>query len=214
MEVIFSKNTSELESLLNKKGLNSYWDVELKRVISIDFERTYFLLEEKSLVAFKVKAYSVIRRNFLIETPSGLKWIDLKYKRFYKSKDDFYKQLTSNSIHCLCVCLSDFVFNGEIGNLFKRSHSSYRLFNSYVWEKDSTKPKVGMSKIYEILQTKDSFVIYYELDKGAYDSYEECVKARLDGFEIQEFGEEQISVNIEIKREQKPKIHTLRFIEE
>jgi hypothetical protein len=151
----------------------------------------------------------------LIETPSGLRWINLKYKRFYASKEDFFKQLTTEINLCLGVNITDFVFNEkDVNNSFRKNHNNYRLYNSYVWGKDNTKPKLEMSKIYEILQTKDSFIIYYELGKGAYDSYEECVKARLDGFEIQEFGEEQISVNIEIKKVQKPKIHTLRFIEE
>lgn len=215
MKVIFSKNISELERLLNKKGLNRYFDVTLKCVTNINFDHTYFLLKEKSLVAFKVKAYSIIRREFLIETPIGLEWVDLVYHRFYYSQEHFFQQLTSDAKLWLGVQKTEFTFNDNNANkLFKSSTIGKRLYNSYVWDKDDVKPKVEMSKIYEILQTKDSFIIYYELANGAYDSYEECVKARLDGFEVQEFGEEQISVNIEIKKEQKPKIHTLRFIEE
>ena len=215
MAIIFSRNISELEALLNKKGLSSYFDVTLTCVTNFNFDHTYFLLKEKSLVAFKVKAYSIIRREFLIETPNGSEWVDLVYHRFYASQEDFFKQLTSNEKLWLDVKKTDFIFNdNNVNKLFKSSTIGKRLYNSYIWHKDSVKPNVEASKIYEILQTKDSFIIYYKLSNNAYASYEECVKARLNGFEVCDFGEEQISVNISIKNETKPKIRTLKFIEE
>ena len=45
-------------------------------------------------------------------------------------------------------------------------------------------------------------------------TYEECVQNTLDGMTIEEFGEEEVEITINVSTTNKPKIHTLRFIED
>ena len=52
-------------------------------------------------------------------------------------------------------------------------------------------------------------------DEKVFMTYEECVKSVLDGMLIEEFGdEEEVKITINISTTKKPKIHTLRFIED
>lgn len=210
--VMYSTNVNELAKLRNVNNLNYDYAVEPKRMITnLEFGKVYYIIYEKKLLAFKIKAISVIRGGYLIETPFGLKWFSLECFRLFFSKEHYFKYLENQ--------LNPIEYSFETPNLFNLGFTQpvnkFRLCNSYKWFKEYGKPMQQSSKIFDVLYTENGFVVYYKLyDDKSYKTYQECLQANLDGMEICDFVEEETTIHFHIKTETKPKIHVLRFIEE
>lgn len=211
--VMFSKNVAELEKMYGKKPMECLSVSNHSMIINLEFGKTYYMYHKDRLIAFKIRAFSVTRGTYLLQTPNGLMWENLKYFRIFNKKEEYFLYLEKK-------CDPIIVEEQQI-YLSKLPHfrSNYlsggaRLYNAYEWSDGSGKPKEELSYVYDVLYVGNGFVVYYKLQNKCYDTYEQCVRANLDGMPIEDFEEEfETTITITIKTE-KPKIHTLRFIED
>lgn len=214
--VVYSTNVNELYKLHNTSKLEYDYKAEPIRVITnLEFNKVYYMIYENKLVAFKLIAISVIMGGYLVETPFGVKLVGLRGIKVFYTKAEYFKYLENQC--------EPIIFDLITPQLLKLpSFSKHRVYeykvvlnNSYKWDKYSGKPMQQTSKIFDVLYTENGFIVYYKLyDDKSYKTYQECLQANLDGMEICDFGEEETTITIEVKTEVKPKIHTLRFIEE
>ena len=214
-KVVFSKNIVELQSL-HKKSVSGNLSFSDNAIINnLEFGRTYYMFYNNKLVAFKILAFSVTNGVYLVKTPNDFHWLELRNYRLFNTKEEYFLYLENK---CKPIILETSVIDlcniPTINNRY--CGGSMELRNSYKWNKGLGKPIQDISYMYEVLFVNDGFVVYYKLREDCYDTYEQCLQANLNGMEIEEFAEEMSFPTIEItfKTETKPKIHTLRFIED
>lgn len=212
--VLFSKNVAELEKICGRKPTECLSVNYHSMIINLDFGKTYYMYYKDRLIAFKIRAFSVTRGTYLLQTPNGLMWENLKYFRIFNKKEEYFLYLEKK---CDPIIVEEQqIYLSKLPHF----HSTYgsggaRLYNAYKWSDGYGKPKEELSYIYDVLFIKSGFLVYYKLQNKCYDTYEQCVKANLDGMPIEDFEEEdETTITITIKTETKPKIHILRFIED
>lgn len=213
-KVLFSKNIAEYQALFEQKVSGDLGVIGSHIIETLSFGKVYYMFYVDKLVAFKILAYSVKKSLYLIQTPNGLKWINIRNYRIFNTKEEYFLYLENKcSPIVLEIKLIDLLFLPH----FKQScgNSKY-LYNAYKWSQGKGKPIQEMSYVYDILFDGNKFIIYYKLLENCFDSYEECVQHQLNGMMIEEFDNEDdfSTITITFKKEIKPKIHTLRFIED
>lgn len=211
--VMFSKNVAELEGMYGKKPTEYLTVSSHSMIINLEFGKTYYMYHKDRLIAFKIRAFSVTKGTYLLQTPNGLMWENLKYFRIFNKKEEYFFYLEKK---CDPIVVEEQQIYLSKLPYFHSTYSSggARLYNAYEWCDGLGKPKEEISYVYDVLFVDNGFVVYYKLLSKCYDTYEQCVQANLDGMLIEEFEEEnETTITITIKTE-KPKIHTLRFIED
>lgn len=213
-KVVFSKNIAELQSL-HKKSVSGHLSFSDNAIINnLEFGRTYYMFYNNKLVAFKILAFSVTNGVYLVKTPNDFHWLELRNYRLFNTKEEYFLYLEGK---CNPIILETSVIDlSNIPTIKTRwSGTSMELRNAYKWNKGLGKPIQEISYMYEILFVNNGFVVYYKLREDCFDSYEECVQHHLDGMMVEEFAEDCFpSITISIETEIRPKIHTLRFIED
>lgn len=214
--VLFTKDVERYRNLLKIRSGKDFRISPQFVINNLDYDSVYYMLYNGKLTAFKIKAFSFHRDRYLIQTPSSMEWVEFStYSSvIFKSKEDYFSYLENK---CSPIELKNELINPLDLPYFRRcvGCSSSYLTNAYKWSIKEAKPKKEDSYIIDVIFLGDSFVVFYELCKDCYDTYEQCLQANLDGMEIEEFAEEEIpTFTITIKAETKPKIHTLRFIED
>ena len=214
--VIFSKNIEEYKTTFRQERVDGSLSFEDNSIIkNLDFGKTYYMFFNNKLVAFKIRAFSVVNDKYFIQTPNSVMWINLREYRLFNTKEEYFLYLEGK---CNPIVLETTIIDlskiPTIVNSRRFSCCRMELQNAYKWEKELGKPIKELSYVYDVIFVKSGFVVYYALKNNCYDTYEQCVKANLNGMCIEEFGEDEIpTFTITIKAEIKPKIHTLRFIE-
>ena len=209
--ISYSRNIAELKRI--KKDLKEPTTIFYMHtmITNLIFGKTYYMYYGSKLIAFKIQAFSFINNEYLVQTPNGYEWLYLS--RVFNTKEEYFLYLEGK---CKPIKL-----NTETPHNFdsfkyinKWTTNQYELKNSFKWSYKG-KPEAEKSYVYDVLYTENGFIIYYDIKERSYPSYEECLKYNVDGMEIIDFEEEIIpTITITFKTESKPKIHTLRFIEE
>ena len=212
--VMFSKNIEEYKTMFRKEKVYGNLSFEDNSIIkNLDFGKTYYMFFKDKLVAFKIRAFSVIKDKYFIQTPNNVMWVNLRNYRLFNTKEEYFLYLEGK---CNPIVLETTLIDlCNIPTIVNRWNHSMELRNCYKWDKGLGKPIKNTSYLYDVLFVGNGFVIYYELFEGSFDTYEQCVKANLNGMNVEDFDEEDgiPTFTITIKAEIKPKIHTLRFIE-
>ena len=91
--VMFSKNVAELEGMYGKKPMECLTVSSHSMIINLEFGKTYYMYHKDKLIAFKIRAFSVIKGTYLLQTPNGLMWENLKYFRIFNKKEEYFLYL-------------------------------------------------------------------------------------------------------------------------
>jgi hypothetical protein len=179
-------------------------DLDTRSGISIptklELNRTYYKFEDNKLKAFKVLAYAIddremsdIRLNYLIQTPNNdVEW---KYNfitpkmSIYESKEQFISGggnvVPNMGWMGLCSCINvDF------------SKKVFECINGVI-----AHPKMHDAMIeYALYSEKGwSFCIKGRGNHKVFLSYDECLKNAYNGLVCEDFAEDTIKINIEVK---------------
>lgn len=179
----------------------------------LELNRTYYKFENNKLKAFKVLAYAIddretkdIRLNYLIQTPNNdVEW---KYNfiapkmSIYESKEQFISgggNLVANmGWKDLCCCIdADF------------SEKVFECINGVI-----THPEILNAMIEYALYSENgwSFCIKGRGGHKVFLSYDECLKNAYNGLVCEDFAEDTIKINIEVKVV-KPITSVIRIVE-
>lgn len=188
--------------------------------IDIELNKVYYMVHNSSLIAFKVIMLNLLsHKKYLIQTPSTKMWVNLKECYLFSSKEHYFRYL-ENKETPLQFELRRFDFTNLIHNdkhLFRKDTVEFQYTNNtcYQWSKFYNKPCHTDTKLNVAILCEQGIFFNIVTDEKVFMTYEECAKSVLDGMTIEEFGdEEEVKITINISTTKKPKIHTLRFIED
>ena len=187
--------------------------------INIELNKVYYMVHNSSLIAFKVIMLNLLsHKKYLIQTPSTRMWVNLKECLLFSSKEHYFRYL-ENKETPLQFELRRFDFTNVIHNdkqLFRKDTLEFQYTNNtcFQWSKVYNKPTYADTKLNVAILCEQGIFFNIVTDEKVFMTYEECVKSVLDGMSIEEFGEEEVKITINISTTKKPKIHTLRFIED
>ena len=187
--------------------------------IDIELNKVYYMVHNSSLIAFKVIMLNLLsHKKYLIQTPSTRMWVNLKDCLLFSSKEHYFRYL-ENKETPLQFELRRFDFTNVIHNnkqLFRKDSVEFQYTNCtcFQWSKVYNKPTYTDTKLNVAILCEQGIFFNIATDEKVFMTYEECVKSVLDGMLVEEFGDEEVKVTINISTTKKPKIHTLRFIED
>lgn len=187
--------------------------------IDIELNKVYYMVHNSSLIAFKVIMLNLLsHKKYLIQTPSTRMWVNLKNCLLFSSKEHYFRYL-ENKETPLQFELRRFDFTNVIHNnkqLFRKDTVEFQYTNCtcFQWSKVYNKPTYTDTKLNVAILCEQGIFFNIATDEKVFMTYEECVKSVLDGMLVEEFGDEEVKVTINISTTKKPKIHTLRFIED
>lgn len=181
--------------------------------------KTYYTIINGNLVAFRIKAYCFTQSvcdTYLwsfVETANGFAdWTNTIFRNhIFASVEDYYNYLSSG-VGNVKLEYSNF------SNL--EENKGFRLKNTYYWNKQNQRPQATDTKLYYVLIDEEHVYVgidythgqYGKLEQG-YSNGEDCIKANIDGMNIIEFAEPNISFSIKIEEPKEPKIRVLKFID-
>lgn len=216
---------SEFEKL-NVPVLNKiYLDGANKTSIPyINFNETYYKILNDKIISFRIIAISIIdvknytRVSYLVQMPNETRWITefiTNDSIIVSSKENAFRYMMGEENCRIKFKYSPLMYILKENNI--PSHQCYSsLLCSWKWSETQKKPIPCESFISYLLITKDNIHVGVSLNKfneKTFPSIEECLKSKLDGFEIHEFEEEPIEINVKIYPNT-PKIHVLKFVED
>ena len=188
--------------------------------INLELNKVYYMVYNSSLIAFKVIMLNLLsHKKYLIQTPSTRMWVNLKECYLFSSKEHYFQYL-EHKASPLEFELRSFDFTNVIHNdkkLFRKDTIDFQYTNCtcFQWSKVYNKPTYTNTKLNVAILCEQGIFFNIVTDENVFMTYEECVKSVLDGMLVEEFGnEEEVKITINISTTKKPKIHTLRFIEE
>ena len=188
--------------------------------IDIELNKVYYMVHNSSLIAFKVIMLNLLsHKKYLIQTPSTRMWVNLKECYLFSSKEHYFQYLEQKASP-LEFELRSFDFTNVIHNdkkLFRKDTIDFQYTNCtcFQWSKVYNKPTYTDTKLNVAILCEQGIFFNIVTDEKVFMTYEECVKSVLDGMIVEEFGdEEEVKITINISTTKKPKIHTLRFIED
>lgn len=188
--------------------------------IDIELNKVYYMVHNSSLIAFKVIMLNLLsHKKYLIQTPSTRMWVNLKECKLFSSKEHYFQYLENKALP-LEFEFRSFDFTNVIHNdkkLFKKDTIEFQYTNCtcFQWSKVYNKPTYADTKLNVAILCEQGIFFNIVTDEKVFMTYEECVKSVLDGMLVEEFGdEEEVKITINISTTKKPKIHTLRFIED
>lgn len=181
--------------------------------------KIYYTICDGDLIAFRIKAYSytqeyaITKLCYLVETAIGeVYWsCTLLKNNIFESVEDYYNYLESG-VGNVKIEYSNFTNLNE--------GKGFCLKNTYFWHKQKQRPHATETKIFYILIDEEHVYVGIDYTHGqygkaeqGYSSGEECIKANIDGMNIIEFAEPNISFSIKIEEPKEPKIRVLKFID-
>lgn len=192
----------------------------------IKLNKTYYLYKEQKLTAFRIIAFafSLERRlnhhsgvcHCLVQFPNEKPIWEKDFLQsacIFENKDDLFDHISGNDKNINhkynLPNLSD-VINSSYCNMELNVDKYGTLETKWKWNESSHQPKLYRGDINHILYVNDT--LHIKVEQNGFLSKEECIKHHLDGFQIEEFEEEPININVTILPN-KPKIHTLKFVE-
>ena len=188
--------------------------------IDIELNKVYYMVYNSSLIAFKVIMLNLLsHKKYLIQTPSTRMWVNLKDCLLFSSKEHYFRYLENKELP-LQFELRRFDFTNVIHNnkqLFRKDTVEFQYTNCtcFQWSKVYNKPTYTDTRLNVAILCEQGIFINIVTDEKVFMTYGECAKSVLDGMTIEEFGdEEEVKITINISTTKKPKIHTLRFIED
>lgn len=188
--------------------------------IDIELNKVYYMVHNSSLIAFKVIMLNLLsHKKYLIQTPSTRMWVNLKDCLLFSSTEHYFRYL-ENKETPLQFDLRSFNFTNVIHNdkkLFRKDTIDYQYTNCtcFQWSKYYNKPTYTDTRLNVAILCEQGIFFNIVTDEKVFMTYGECAKSALDGMTIEEFGdEEEVKITINISTTKKPKIHTLRFIED
>lgn len=188
--------------------------------IDIELNKVYYMVHNSSLIAFKVIMLNLLsHKKYLIQTPSTRMWVNLKDCLLFSSKEHYFRYLENKELP-LQFELRRFDFTNVIHNnkqLFRKDTVEFQYTNCtcFQWSKVYNKPTYTDTKLNVAILCEQGIFFNIATDEKVFMTYEECAKSVLDGMIVEEFGdEEEVKITINISTTKKPKIHTLRFIED
>lgn len=190
--------------------------------LNLSIGKTYYhLTKGGNLIAFKIHAYTFLKRNYsatlfgLIQTPTETSWrCDVFQGLIFENVEDYYTYLESGKGN---IIIQKQLFN-EKGN---NHDTSFRLYKTYYWNKSRQRPQVTNTRMWRILITDTH--VYIEVDythcqygirENGFSSAEECIKYNIDGMKIVDFEDPKVIVNIQIEEPKTPKVRVIKFIED
>lgn len=197
-------------------GFTDSNDTSLRDTYSVkvfNFNQTYYMEFEGKLTAFRVLAISLMTREYLIQFPSSTRVIEYSDipSNIYLSKDDYFAHIEGVKSNIKLEYIS-FKIN-DLHPSFSKGYPVY-FYNSYIWDKLLGKPSRYACLIHYFILTKDGIYISYSNKNETFPTYEDCVKHHLEGMVVEDFASNEIPViNIETEKQEKPIVHTLKFIE-
>lgn len=226
MKTIVTKSNSIFNEL-NVPLFNNTNDVKCCPFPShIKLNKTYYLYNEQKLTAFRIIAisfsvehtlnYHFGRCNCLVQFPNEKpiwKHNFLQSACIFENKDDLFDHISGNDKninHRYNFSILSDVIMSSYRNMELNVDKYGTLETNWMWDESSHQPKLYRTKINHILYVNDT--LYIKVEQSGFLSKEECIKHHLDGFQIEEFEEEPININVTILPN-KPKIHTLKFVE-
>ena len=197
-------------------GFTDSNDTSLGNTFSLkvfNFNQTYYMEFEGKLTAFRVLAISFIEKEYLIQFPGSTRLIEASKipSNIYLSKDDYFAHIegTKKNIKIEYITFSVTDFHPSFSNGYPT-----RFYNSYKWDDLLGKPSRYACLIHYIILTKEGIYISYSNKNETFPTYEDCVKHHLEGMIVEDFASNEIPViNIETEKQEKPVVHTLKFIE-
>ena len=188
--------------------------------IDIELNKVYYMVHNSSLIAFKVIMLNLLsHKKYLIQTPSTRMWVNLRDCCLFSSKEHYFQYLEQKASP-LEFELRGFDFTNVIHNdkkLFRKETIEFQYTNNtcFLWSKVYNKPTYADTKLNVAILCEQGIFFNIVTDEKVFMTYEECVKSVLDGMLVEEFGdEEEVKITINISTTNKPKIHTLKFIED
>jgi hypothetical protein len=214
--VVYSKNVEEYQNMFSTKQSAKCSLDSTDMIINLKFGKTYYMYdkESKNLVAFKIRAFSVRIKRYLIQTPSKFEWMVLDTDSvIFNSKEEYFLYLSNKAKPI--VLEQERLYVGRLPHFHSQYGCGNHLYNAFYWSETEAKPIEWQSYVYDALYVESGIIVYYELRHNCFDTYEECVKHQLDGMCVEEFAEDVFpTISITFKGETNPIIHTLRFIED
>lgn len=215
--VKITNNSSLYSNLIEVNESTKYMHLTF---IDIELNKVYYMVHNSSLIAFKVIMLNLLsHKKYLIQTPSTRMWVNLKDCLLFSSTEHYFRYL-ENKETPLQFELCRFNFTNVIHNdkkLFRKDTIDYQYTNCtcFQWSKVYNKPTYTDTRLNVAILCEQGIFINIVTDEKVFMTYGECVKSALDGMTIEEFGdEEEVKITINISTTKKPKIHTLRFIED
>lgn len=220
MEVNLTYSFKEFEKLntpiYHSRGLhNTMYPQFLK------FNKTYYLLNDKQLTAFRILAISFEKSGFSTymycfvqlpnQEPKWVKQFITKNSIVFANKDDMFEYLKGNqnvNINTKWGYISHFLLHNKN---YKFDADYYE--GEWVWDSCEKCPVKNWTIFEHILITEGKVNFSILIDSCAYPTKEECLKSQLDGFVIDDFMEEPTKIELTILPN-KAKTHILKFVEE
>lgn len=211
MKVIFKTDNTEF-SKLGIGIINTYSFQYVPKCVKLNFNQVYYMVENQTLIAFKLIAIDLFRGNYIIQTPQGI-----RIRRFtngtliFASKEHYFDYI-SNKRKPLPLAEFTIEFDDKcvvchpITNMMS-------VYSYYSWNEQHSKPTKIQSKINAAIMVEEGIVIYHTPPTTSFSTYEQCVEHHLNGMTILDF-ETEFSFTIKVQETTKPIVHTLRFIEE
>lgn len=220
-ELVITTDLSNFDGVPSIRGLRGDGAICLyspKFPTNIILGKTYYHIDTNgNLVAFRIKAYSLVQEHAsngktmcLVETPNKTFWDNkILYCPIFNSVEDYYTYLASGK-NRLEIKYTYFT-NGE---------KNFLLNKTYYWDKRKQRPQVTQTRMYFVLITEKNVYVgvdythaqYCDKEMG-YASGEDCIKANIDGMKIIEFAEPTITFDLFIEEPKEPKVRVLRFID-
>jgi hypothetical protein len=178
-----------------------------------NFNQTYYMEFEGKLTAFRVLAISLIKKEYLIQFPSFTRVMKTHEipSNIYLSKDDYFAHIEGAKKNIELEYIS-FKVN-DLHPSFSKGCPVY-FYYSYKWDELLVKPTRHACLIHYIILTKDGIYISYSNKNETFPTYEDCVKHHLEGMIVEDFASNDIPyIKIETNNQEKPIIHTLKFVE-
>lgn len=188
--------------------------------INIELNKVYYMVYNSSLIAFKVIMLNLLsHKKYLIQTPSKKMWVNLNDYLLFSSTEHYFQYLENKAVP-LEKELRSFDFSKVIHNekkMFRKDSADfqYTTCTCFQWSKVYNKPTYTDTRLNVAILCEQGIFFNVVTDEKVFMTYGECAKSVLDGMTIEEFGdEEEVKITINISTTKKPKIHTLRFIED
>ena len=217
--------TTKLDNFVNTPSIEGYsrngyssklYDAKIPRNITLG--ATYYTLSGGNLIAFKIRAYSFTQSTaycttwYLIETPLETTWsTSFLGNPIFASVEDYYSYIASG--------------NGRIKVEYEyftnlKENKGFELKKTYYWNKQNQRPFITSTRMYNVLVTDTKVYVgvdythsQYGKNERGFVSGEECIKANINGMQIIEFNEPNVSFTFHIEEPTEPKIRILKFID-
>jgi hypothetical protein len=187
----------------------------------LQFNKTYYRFDIDKLTAFRVLAIAFECSGFndytyyLVQLPNQKPtWVRsfiTKSSIVFANQNDMFEYIGGN--YDLNLNLKLWFHAKTFFERFENFVHNDNLQAEWTWSKTKNMPIKQTSRVKHVVITEDSVNISIDLPNDAFATREECVKNQLNGFIIEDFAEDPIEIEITILPN-KPKIHTLRFIED